>query len=140
MDTQTYCEKKQIKLTPLRANILNIIEEHNAPITAYEILDKLKQINPKAQVMSVYRVINFLQKNGLTHRIESLNAVMMCCHLAEKHSSQWLICQQCHTTKECALPAMDDVIADLEKQTGFSVTTQTVELSGLCPNCKPTWN
>lgn len=136
MDTIDYCKQHQIKLTPLRQSILNIIKRCGSPITAYEILDRLKKEKPKAQVMSVYRVLSFLLDNGLIHRIESLNAVMMCSHLNEKHISQWLICGQCKKTQECALPSVGTMIDEIETETGFSVTSPTIELVGLCADCK----
>lgn len=136
MDIKRYCEKQQIKLTPLRTKILDIILGCEKPVTAYEILEILQKDKPKAQVMSVYRIINFLLSQGLIHRIESLNAVMVCNHLETQHISQWLICSQCETTKEYAAPAVDEVIKSIESETGFYVTSPTVELLGLCADCK----
>lgn len=136
MDTKTYCQQHHIKLTPLREQILQIIQQSQAPVTAYEILDELKNANPKAQVMSVYRVINFLLEKGLIHRIESLNAVMSCCLLSEKHVSQWLICSHCNHAQEYASPMVQSLISEVEQQTEFSVTSPTIELVGVCASCK----
>lgn len=136
MDTKTYCQHHHIKLTPLREKILHIIQQGQVPVTAYEILDKLKKTNPKAQVMSVYRVINFLLDNGLIHRIESLNAVMSCCLLSEKHISQWLICNHCNHVEEYTSPAVQSLINEVEEQAHFTVTSPTIELVGICLACK----
>lgn len=135
-DVVGYCESHNIKLTPLRKNILLIVAKTKQPLTAYQILDELKQDNPKAQVMSVYRVLEYLLAHHLIHRIENLNAFMPCCHLLEKHFSQWLICETCGDTKECALPVFEQGIDQIEKHTGFSVTNPTIELLGLCSQCQ----
>lgn len=135
-DLRHYCQTHDIKLTPLRESILSIIAATSQPLTAYAILEILQRNKPKAQVMSVYRVLEFLLAKGLIHRIESLNAVMPCSHLFEKHLSQWLICRECGSAEECALPAMQQGIDDIEKHTGFAVTMPTIELLGVCPSCR----
>ncbi len=131
-----YCQARHIKLTPLRERILRIIAATEQPLTAYAILEILQRQKPKSQVMSVYRVLEFLLANGLIHRIESLNAVMPCNHLFEKHLSQWLICRQCGHTEEYAQPALQPGIAAIERDTGFAVTMPTIELFGICARCR----
>lgn len=133
-----YCEEKAVKLTPLREKILSIIMQTTQPMTAYVILEALQADKPKAQVMSVYRILDFLLENGLVHRIENLNAFMPCYHLFENHQSQWLICKQCGRTDESALPIFNQAIAEIEAQTDFTVTSPTIELVGLCNTCQNT--
>lgn len=130
-----HCETHNIKLTSLRESILHIVNATEQPLTAYAVLDILRIERPKAQVMSVYRVLDFLLENGLIHRIESLNAVMPCNHLSEKHLSQWLICRECGSTEEYALPAFYQGIESIEENTGFAVTMPTIELRGICADC-----
>lgn len=135
-EIRRYCQEKAIKLTPLREKILGIIASAEQPLTAYAILQVLQVDNPKAQVMSVYRVLGFLLENQLIHRIENLNAFTSCCHLFEKHLSQWLICQTCGHVDEQALTTFKQGIAEVEAQTGFTVTSPTIELMGTCVNCQ----
>lgn len=136
VDPHKYCQQHAVKLTPLRQQVLDILSQHQQPLTAYAVLDVLKQSNPKAQVMSVYRILEFLQTNGLIHRIENLNAFMVCSHLAERHVSQWLICQTCGIATECVTESFQQGIAHIEKDTGFQVTTPTIELMGICADCQ----
>lgn len=131
-----YCEKNRIKLTPLRESILMILVTQKQPMTAYQILDELKQTNAKAQVMSVYRVLEYLKEHHLIHRIENLNAFMLCNHLSKTHLSQWLICEICGDAQEWSLPVFQTGINHLEKDTGFSVTSPTIELLGVCRICQ----
>jgi len=99
-------------------------------------LEKLQIENPKAQAMSVYRVLDFLMKNTLIHRIERLSAFVTCSHLTDDaHASQWLICKTCGKAQECHLP-IESLIHELEQQNGFMVTESTVELQGICHRCE----
>ncbi len=132
-----HCQQRHIKLTPLRQAILGIVASANTPLTAYAILDELRRERPKAQVMSVYRVLNFLLDNGLIHRIESLNAFVLCHHLNQRdHLSQWLICSVCGGITEYVSPLAEQHYNDIAEQTGFEVATSVIELSGRCQACR----
>ncbi|MBS9782043.1 MAG: transcriptional repressor [Gammaproteobacteria bacterium] len=131
-----YCQKNAIKLTPLRSIVLSVLAEQNNPLTAYEILDLLKESNPKAQVMSVYRILDFLQNHHLIHRIENLNAFMLCNHLSKHHISQWLICEDCGNVEEYTDDEFNQVIDKITTDNGFEVTAETIELKGVCANCQ----
>ncbi len=131
-----YCKKNAIKLTPLRNEVLEILAKQNNPLTAYEILDLLKESNPKAQVMSVYRILEFLQNHHLIHRIENLNAFMLCNHLSEHHISQWLICEDCGNVEEYTDNEFSHAIDKITTDNGFAVTAETIELKGVCLNCQ----
>ncbi len=134
---QSYCRRRKVKLTPLRESVLKIIAAAHTPLTAYAILDELRLQRPTAQVMSVYRVLNFLLDNRLIHRLESLNAVVLCHHIEEEgHWSQWLICQHCGEVIECDLPVFEQGFAEIAQKTGFMVTTSVIELSGVCADCQ----
>ncbi|MPV86312.1 Fur family transcriptional regulator [Ostreibacterium oceani] len=130
-----YCQLRGIKLTPLRQDILKILANTSKPLTAYTVLDKLKLSRPKAQVMSVYRVLDFLHSHELIHRIENLNAYRLCCHLESVHFSQWLICQRCGNVSEHCLGTFDQGIAEIKRMTGFDVADSTIELKGTCQSC-----
>lgn len=131
-----YCQQHQIRLTPLREQILGLLTRQEQPTTAYALLDLLKIDNPKAKVMSVYRVLDFLQAHGLVHRIENLNAYMICHHLTQKHASQWLICEICGKAEEFMSTHIEDSIAHIESASGFRVNTPIIELMGVCKQCQ----
>ncbi len=112
-----HCKVNHIKLTPLREQVLAIISQSEKPLTAYAILDELKTVKPNAQVMSIYRTLNFLLDKELIHRIESLNAVMLCHHMdAREHLSQWLICERCGEATECDLPIFQQGLDDIARR------------------------
>lgn len=132
-----YCQQNSIKLTPLRGQVLKIIAASDKPLTAYAVLDLLRKVKPKSQVMSVYRILNFLLEHGLIHRIESLNAFILCHHRSnQEHLSQWLICEQCGHVTEYDLPVFQTGLEMLSKKAGFNVTASVIELSGICADCQ----
>lgn len=129
-----YCDNHQIKLTPLREAVLKLLYQADAPLTAYNLLSLMQQDNAKIQAMSVYRVLEFFQQHDIVHRIESLNAYKLCCHLNKPHISQWLICDKCGSAEECTVP--NNIRQQLVDAHEFKTTTTAIELHGVCKLCQ----
>jgi len=52
------------------------------------------------------------------------------------HQGQFLICRECHVAIELEQASISDAIVSSAKAVGFTVETQTVEVVGLCGNCR----
>ena len=89
----------------------------------------------KPSIMLAYRALEFLEDQGLVHRIRRLNAYVACLHPGEDHAPAFLICRLCNAVAEAAaapvLAAMQTAATDL----GFHIERANVEAIGLCPTC-----
>jgi Fur family zinc uptake transcriptional regulator len=130
------CAGKSARLTEQRRRVLELIWKSHAPVGAYTLLDRLREEGVRAQPPTVYRALDFLVENGLIHRIESLNAYVGCAAPAERHVGQFLICTGCRSAAELDDPGIGTAIAARAREIGFAVTRATVEIAGLCPNCR----
>jgi len=130
------CAARGVRLTEQRRQVLDLIWRSHAPVGAYTLLDRLREAGIRAQPPTVYRALEFLAENGLIHRIESLNAYVGCAAPNERHVGQFLICTGCQSAAELDDPGIGTAIAARAKEIGFSVTRATVEIAGLCPNCR----
>jgi Fur family zinc uptake transcriptional regulator len=78
-------------------------------------------------------------RNGLIHRIESLNAYVGCGspddHSDRRHGGQFLICRDCGAVAELDDPEIARVVAAGAGALGFDAEQQTIEVTGLCPRC-----
>ena len=130
------CQARGVRLTQQRRRVLELIWLSHAPVGAYTLLDRLREDGVRAQPPTIYRALEFLAENGLIHRIESLNAYMGCAVPAERHVGQFLICTGCRSAAELDDPGIGTAIAARAKEVGFTVSRATVEIAGLCPNCR----
>ncbi len=84
----------------------------------------------------MYRALDFLLENGFIHKLESINAYVSCHHPAEAHQVPFLICDKC----QCAQEVCDERVAELieaqAKAFGFRAQAQTLEVHGICKNCR----
>ncbi len=130
------CRDRGLRLTPLRRRILEMIWSGHEPVRAYDLLDKLRVERTGAAPPTVYRTLDFLCDCGLVHRIKSLNAYVGCADPLLHHAGQFLICRKCRAVAELDAPEITEAIADKAFQAGFEVAGQTIEIAGLCPDCR----
>ncbi len=129
------CTRRGVRLTPLRRRVLELIWRRHEPVRAYDVLDRLRGERRGAAPPTVYRALDFLLGNGLVHRIESLNAYVGCIAPSGNHSGQFLICRDCGSVGELDDPAIARLVVRRAAAMGFEVERQTIEVSGLCPEC-----
>ncbi|AGA88777.1 zinc uptake transcriptional repressor Zur [Stutzerimonas stutzeri] len=136
-EADSLCARQGVRLTALRKRVLELVWQSHRPLGAYDILAVLsEQDGRRAAPPTVYRALDFLLENGLVHRIASLNAFMGCNHPEHPHQGQFLICRNCHTAIELEQPAIAAAIDSAACSVGFAVEGQTVEVVGLCSNCR----
>lgn len=140
---QRICTERGARLTELRRQVLQLVWQSHRPLGAYAILEQLGASQTEAGAKprrlappTVYRALEFLQEQGLVHRLSSLNAFIGCEHPGEHHHSQFLICRQCHTVVEIADTGIDDAIRRAATGAGFTPEGAGVEITGLCPGCR----
>ncbi len=134
---EALCEQHGLRLTALRKRVLELVWASHKPLGAYDILAVLSEIDGRrAAPPTVYRALDFLLEHGLVHRIASLNAFVGCNHPGEVHQGQFLICRNCHTAVELQHSSIDSAVSASADSVGFSVESQTVEITGLCASCR----
>ncbi len=131
------CARKGVQLTELRRSVLRLILEADAPSTAYQLLDRLKQTRAGAAPPTVYRVLDFLMQHGLIHKVERLNAFIPCTEAGHHHGHpvQFLICRQCGSVAEIEDHAVSDALEHAAGLKGFHPGNAVVELDGTCAAC-----
>jgi Fur family zinc uptake transcriptional regulator len=130
------CRANGVRLTDQRRRVLELVWRAHTPVGAYALLERMREDGIPAQPPTVYRALDFLVDNGLVHRIESLNAFVGCARPDSAHVGQFLICAKCRATAELAESSIQSAIAGGAAAVGFTVLRATVEVSGLCPNCR----
>ncbi len=130
------CKRRGQRFTHLRRRVLELVWESHEPVKAYDILDRLRDERAKAAPPTVYRALDFLQAEGLVHRIASMNAFVGCGEPAWQHHGQFLICRECGMVAEIDDQELTAAIARRAGHMGFSVDHETIEIAGVCVNCR----
>ncbi|MBN0985895.1 Fur family transcriptional regulator [Amphritea pacifica] len=133
---QTLCQTNGQRLTKIRELVLKLIWQSHKPLGAYDLLPAIAKAGFNSAPPTVYRALDFLQEQGLVHRLATLNAFIGCSHPEHNHSGYFLICQSCGTTAELESSELHDSIQSVASDAGFSVDQESIEILGRCPNCQ----
>lgn len=129
------CKQRGNRLTPIRRRVLELVWASHEPVKAYDVLDILRNERSSAAPPTVYRALEFLQEEGLVHKIASLNAFVGCGKPGHLDSGQFLICSDCGEVAELDDPDLVEVISKKALQIGFAIEDQIVEIKGCCAQC-----
>jgi len=82
--------------------------------------------------MTIYRILDFLEEEGLVHKLKLANRYVACVHIVCDHAhatSQFLICGQCYRVEErdIARSTLGDLRNDVESS-GFSLAGGQLEI------------
>jgi Fur family zinc uptake transcriptional regulator len=129
------CVARGAKLTPLRRTVLELLCASDRPLSAYEILDRMRASIRNPAPPTVYRALDFLLEQGLVHKLESLHAFVGCAHPEHPHASQFLICADCGGVSEVEDAGIAQGLRSAEEAAGFHTRRPVVELLGTCAQC-----
>jgi Fur family zinc uptake transcriptional regulator len=130
------CARQGAQLTELRRLVLGLILAADGPLTAYQLLDRLKATRPQAAPPTVYRALDFLLAQRLIHRVERLNAFVPCTEAdPHEHAVQFLICRRCGTVAEIEDDAIARAVAQAAERQGFRPGHAVIEIDGTCAAC-----
>jgi Fur family transcriptional regulator, zinc uptake regulator len=130
------CATSDLRLTPVRRRVLELLLAEHRALGAYDILGHLASEGLGTQPPVAYRALDFLVKAGFAHRIEALNAYIACAHLGQDHAPAFLICRNCQSVAESDTAPGQGRLDDAARAAGFRIEHTVVEAQGLCPACQ----
>lgn len=129
------CAEENLRLTPLRRRVLEILLSEHRAMGAYDILEKLRLEGMGRQPPIAYRALNFLVDHGFAHKVERLNAFAACTLSDAAHEPTFLICRACGSVAETETKALTAQLGKTAAKAGFSAESAVCEIEGLCPRC-----
>lgn len=128
----------QQQLTRNQTLVLGALTQADGPLSAYTILDKLRDDGFRAP-LQVYRALEKLLDFGLVHRLESINAFVACAHPHGHDHGHGLIafaiCEQCGAVEEFSDDIVRDRLAGWSSTHGFKAEKTVIEIRGRCAAC-----
>ena len=124
-------------LTKNQALVLNSLKDVKGPLSAYSILDKLRDKGFKAP-LQVYRALDKLTECGLVHRLESLNAFIACndASCADSRATAFVICDSCEVVQEMSDVSIANFMEILARKASIKALRSNIELHGICNDCE----
>ena len=118
-----------------QSDVLNILKMHKKPMTAYAILDHMKQGEPGLAPPTIYRTLAALTEQGRAHKLESIKAFVPCRCDHAASVPVLAVCEDCGTVEEHDGTALLPELETLSAQSAFQATRHIVEIHGRCRSC-----
>ena len=128
------CAQRNVRLTPQRLEVLRLMSLQQGAISAYDLLDLLRESEPQAKPPTVYRALDFLLEQGFVHKVESTNSYVLC-HLFDQptHTSAMFICDRCGGVKESARKASKILCIRWRQEWDSPCATTSLRLTACAP-------
>jgi Fur family transcriptional regulator, zinc uptake regulator len=124
-------------LSTTQERVLALLSEAGKPLSAYDLLNLLRSDGVNAPP-TVYRALERLMRDGLAHRIESLNAFVACNQPHHRELAAFAICDHCGKVSELMDKDLEGRLFEVAASNGFHASKATVELRGHCAGCEAT--
>ncbi|NBB53008.1 transcriptional repressor [Rhizobium sp. CRIBSB] len=128
------CIREGERMTAPRRRVLELLLAAGEPVKAYDLIARFGGEGQSAKPPTVYRALDFLERQGMAHRIASISAYVACAGHETAHAAAFLICDCCGATREVATPAAEG-LDKAAAAAGYAIERTTIEAHGRCPAC-----
>ena len=126
MDIDKMLRGANLKCTAQRIEVMRILKDASAPLTAENIYEKSEGIS----LSTVYRITEKLAERGLVTKNTIRDSDRYYYELADNVHRHYAICLGCGKMKYVNICPVHDIKID-----GFTVTGHKLEIYGYCSDC-----
>jgi Fur family ferric uptake transcriptional regulator len=127
--------RHDVRATPRRLEVLEELAQERDDVTAQQLWSRLRERDSRAGLATVYRTLALLSEKGVVD-VLSHHGGEQCYRLCGDEHHHHLLCERCHRVVEIQECGLDDWVAAAAKKQGFVATDHSVEIVGLCADCR----
>lgn len=133
---ERFSRERRLPFTPMRRRVLDELVSAQAPLTAYELAERVSTERRVAPVQ-VYRALEFLRSAGVIHRLATRGAFIVCDHEhCEGETVVFLLCADCGSVAETSSSAVGRGLDGAAAANRFEALNPVVEVEGRCGLCR----
>lgn len=159
-------KKAGLKITKPRKMMVELLASSDKAFTPYEMRDTLKGKGINADVVTIYRVLEVLERMSLVHKVMALGRYIRCLTSQEnqdktqesedkvsnqnkslnhkdssrhKNSSRchhYLLCKKCRKVEEIEGENLHALEQKIQKEKKFQIEEHYLEFIGICAACQ----
>ena len=125
------------RLTGPRRTIAGSVLEFEHAFSADDLVKRVDEIDPGVGRATVFRTLDVLAQIGLLDRLHSPDG----CHsyvlgMGSDMHYHHLVCSSCGVVVPFEGCNVDNMLADLQRNTNFAISNHMLEVFGLCETCQ----
>ncbi len=130
------CEQRGERLTPLRIALLRLLLQQERFVTAYELVDRMREAHRIVPPMTVYRVLDFLIAQGLVHRLDTVNGYFPVRDVSGSGRYIVAICTRCAKIREIDTTILAGPLDEELGREGLTREAGIIEVRVICDSCR----
>ena len=134
---QKALRQRGIRLTRQRRLILQVMDAAEKHLDVDQILDRAQKISPEVHLVTVYRTIDLLKKEGLIDELDLLH-LRGDRHYYETHGPRdhiHVACLRCGKVREFESRLYEQLKDQIARDCDIQVTVSRTEVGGICNDC-----
>lgn len=128
-----YMSERGLKSTRQRSLILDTFFHAGGHLNVEEVLAKVREVDPRVSVATVYRTMKLLTESGVAHARQFGDGQTRFEVATEHHDH--LICTSCGEIVEFEDEQIEALQLAVAERFGFTVEDHKMEIYGRCPAC-----
>jgi Fur family ferric uptake transcriptional regulator len=129
-------ERRGLRPTPQRVGVLAELMHERDDVTAQELHKRMGAHGARIGLATVYRTLALLRERGVVDALAH-HPGELCYRVCGADHHHHLVCSSCHRVVELADCSLDSWLDDAAARHGFVPTGHRLEVTGLCPTCRP---
>lgn len=134
---QQSLRQRGIRLTRQRRVLLQVMDDAERHLDVDEILGRAQKIDPAIHLVTVYRTIDLLKKQGLIDELDLLH-LRGDRHYYETHGPRdhiHVACLRCGKVREFESRLYEQLKEQIARDCSINVTVSRTEVGGICNDC-----
>jgi Fur family ferric uptake transcriptional regulator len=124
----------RFKKTPARTAITEFLSKSDFPVDVLQVIKFLRSKDLNTNKVTVYRIMDFLLKNGIVDRVEFGEGKFR--YEIKKNHHHHLICTNCGKIEDAKADFVSSLEDQIREKNGFIVKSHSLEFFGLCKDCQ----
>ena len=144
---QQHCDKEFVRysletlrgagrrLTRPRRLVVEMLGCQHGPASPYDLQRSLTERGERLDHVTIYRVLELLQRLKLAHKVLSVGGYVRCTLSDGNGCHGYLVCRSCGGLQEFANESLCHKEDEVAASMGFHAERHVSEFSGLCAEC-----
>ena len=112
-----------------------VLKQKKTPLSLNELYEITKNAFPKTSFSTVFRILNSLEKHGKVNKVDWRERGSRY-EWAERPHHHHIVCENCDKVVDVPDEMLNFEKEKIAKKTGFTINSHSIEMSGLCSDCK----
>ncbi|KAB7667553.1 transcriptional repressor [Bacillus sp. B1-b2] len=127
-------KEQNIRLTPQRLELMNILSQENKHWTVDEIYKLLNEKMPSVSITTVYNNIHLFAELNLVKEIQFGEGLSK--YEWKKSDHYHIVCSECQEIVDIWYPTLKEVEVFAKSISKFNITSHNLQFYGICEHCQ----